>query len=98
VEKIVTREEAERLSVVFLQIAARLDETAAFVQDKDDEARWHQYRQAVGKAMAEVFALGEQLWQRFPELRPEQLKGSYRVDLSIYEPRFYNGNNSGETQ
>jgi hypothetical protein len=96
-EKVMTREEAERLSIVFLQIAGRLNETAAFVRDKDDEARWHEYRRAVGKAMAEVFELGEQLWRRFPELRPEQLKGSYRVDPSIYEPSFYDWGNGGET-
>jgi hypothetical protein len=84
-----TKEEAERLSVVFLQIAGRLNETAAFVRDKDAEASWHEYRRAVGKAMAEVFGLGERLWQRFPELRPRQAGGSYEVDPGIYEPRFY---------
>ncbi|MGO4703788.1 hypothetical protein [Dyella sp. 2RAB6] len=49
-----TKEEAERLSVVFLQIAGRLNETAAFVRDKDDEAGWREYRRAVGKTIAEV--------------------------------------------
>lgn len=32
-----TKEEAERLSVVSMQIAGLLDQTAAFVRDKDDE-------------------------------------------------------------
>ena len=47
-----TRDDAERLNVVFLQIVGRLDETAAFVQEKSDKTEWHLYRQAVGSAMA----------------------------------------------
>ena len=46
-----TREEAERLNVARLQIAGRLNETAAFVRDKDDKASWHEYGQAVGRAI-----------------------------------------------
>lgn len=92
-----TREEAERLNVALLQIAGRLNETAAFVRDKDDKASWHEYRQAVGRAMAEVFELGERLWRRFPELRPAQLGGSYQVDHGIYEPPFYDWDGRRET-
>lgn len=91
-----TKEEAERLSVVFLQIAGRLNETAAFVRDRDNEAAWDEYRRAVGRAMNDVFELGERLWQRFPELRPEQLGGSYKVDLNIYESPFYEWDDSAE--
>ncbi|MBT2117055.1 hypothetical protein KK141_10025 [Dyella sp. LX-66] len=84
-----TRDDAERLNVVFLQIVSRRDETAAFVQEKGDKAEWHLYRKAVGSAMAGVFELAEGLWARFPDLKPEQLGGTYQVDLLIYEPRFY---------
>jgi hypothetical protein len=76
----VTRDDAERLSVLFMQIVGRLNETAAFVRDKSDEATWHEYRRAVGKAMASVFDLEDQVWGRFPELRPEQVGGTYKVD------------------
>ena len=85
-----TKEEAESLSINLLQIVGRLDQSAAFVRDKDGEASWGQYRQAVGKAMAAVaLDLAEPLWARFPTLRPEQLGGPYKIDPSIYEPRFY---------
>jgi len=47
----VTRDDAERLNIAFLQIVGRLNETAAYVRDKDNEENWHQYRRAVGKAM-----------------------------------------------
>lgn len=93
-----TKEEAEQLSIVFLQIAGRLNDTAAFVRDKDGEENWNSYRRAVGKAMVEVFDLGEQLWRRFPELRPETLGGPYKVDIAIYEPSFYDWDGRQEPQ
>jgi hypothetical protein len=93
-----TRDDAERLSVAFLQIVARLNETAAFVRDRDDEASWHRYRRSVGSAMAGIFDLEEQLWERFPDLRPEQLGGTYKVDPLIYHPPFYEWHDGGEEQ
>lgn len=95
-ERVVTKDEAERLSVVFLQIAGRLNEVAAFVRDKDDEANGQDYRLAIGRAVAEVFELGERLWRRFPELRPEQVKGPYKADPNIYEPPFYDWDDRSE--
>lgn len=83
------RDDADRLNVLFLQIAGLLNQSAAFVRDKDDEAHWHQYRRPVGKAMNAVFDLGELIWARFPELKPESLGGPYKVDPLIYEPAFY---------
>ena len=85
-----TKEEAEILSIALLQIVGRLDQSAAFVRDKDDKASWDRYRHAVGRAMAAVsLDLAEPLWARFPDLRPEHLGGSYKIDAAIYEPRFY---------
>jgi len=85
-----TNDEAERLSIALMQIVGILDQTAMFVRDKDDEANWHSYRRAVGKAMADIFTgLEEPLWNRFPELRPQQMGGPYQVNPAIYEPLFY---------
>lgn len=85
-----TDEEAERLSLVLLQVLGKLDESAAFVQDKGDRAQWDAYRHAVGKVMAGVsLDLLEPLWARFPALRPEYHGGSYAIEPQIYEPRFY---------
>lgn len=91
-----TRDEAERLSILFLQIVGRLNETAAFVRDKSDEATWHAYRRAVGRAMAGMFDLEEQVWGQFPELRPEQVGGTYEIDPLIYEPPFYDWDDGEE--
>jgi len=84
------REEAEALSILLLQVVGRLDQSAAFVRDKESKAIWAEYRHAVGRAMAAVsLDLAEPLWVRYPELRPEHLGGPYKVNPNIYQPLFY---------
>ena len=83
-------EEAEKLSIMLMQVVAKLDQSAAFVKDKDSKEEWVKYRGAVGKAMAEVYLeLEEPLWKRFPHLKPEYLGGEYKVSPEIFEPKFY---------
>ena len=85
-----TEDEAERLSILLLQVVAKLDQSAAYVQDKDSSEEWIRYRTAVGKAMGEIcLELAEPLWKRFPRFKPEQLGGTYEVSPEVYEPRFY---------
>lgn len=50
-----TEEEAEKLSIALMQVVALLNQTAAYVKDKDSKEHWDVYRMAVGKAMGEVF-------------------------------------------
>ncbi len=93
-----TKGEAERLSILLLQLVAKLDQSAAFVRDKDTKENWDKYRLAVGKAMGEIcLELEEPLWKRFPELKPEPLGGPYRIDPAIYEPKFYSGEDDETT-
>ena len=83
-------QEAEQLSIVLLKIVGLLNQTAAFVREKDSDENWNQYRQAVGKAMGQIcLDMEEPLFERFPHLRPKQLGGVYEVDPKIYEPVFY---------
>jgi len=90
-----TEEEAEKLSILLMQIVAKLDQSAAYVQDKDSKEEWNKYRSAVGKAMGEIcLELEEPLWKRFPKLKPEYLGGTYKVSSEIFEPRFYERNDS----
>jgi len=85
-----TEQEAEKLSIALMQVVALLDQTAAYVKDKDSKEDWDKYRRAVGRAMGEVcLELEEPLWKRFPNLKPEALGGPYKVNPSIYEPKFY---------
>ncbi len=84
-----TTGDAERLSMARLQIIARLDDSAAFMQQKGDDAHWQAYRHALGQAMGSVICeFVEPLFQRFPELRPEQIGDSCRVDPSIHPAHF----------
>ncbi len=85
-----TREEAEQLSILYLQLVAKLNQSIEFVRDKDTKENFQTYCQAAGKAMASImFELEEPLWKRFPELEPEALGGSYIIDPAIHEPLFY---------
>jgi hypothetical protein len=85
-----TELEAEKLSIALMQVVDLLDQTAAYVKDKDRTENWLNYRRAVGRAMAEIhLGLEEPLWQRFPNLRPDGFGGPYPIDPGTFEPRFY---------
>jgi hypothetical protein len=85
-----TEQEAEKLSIALMQVVSLLNQTAAFVKDKDTKENWEIYRKAVGRAMGEVcLELEDPLWNRFPNLEPEDVDGPYKVDPEIYEPKFY---------
>ena len=78
-----------------MQIVAKLDQSATFVKDKDSTEDWDKYRRAVGKAMGEIYLeLEEPLWRRFPNLKPENLGGTYKVSRKIFEPMFYESSDS----
>ena len=96
--RLMTRDDAAQLNILFLQIVGRLNQSAAFVRDKDGEAEWHLYRRSVGKAMMDVFDLAEVIWDRFPELKPKQAGGTYEVDPAIYEPLFYDWDDDKKPQ
>jgi len=82
--------EAEQLSILLLQTLTKLNESAAFVRDKDAEERWETYRKAVGRAMGIIcLELQAPLWHRFPEVKPEKMGGTYKLPEDIYEPKFY---------
>jgi len=89
-----TEEDAEKLSILLLQIVAKLDQSASFVKSKNSKEHWDKYRRAVGRAMGEVcLELEEPLWVRFPTLKPEHLGGPYKIDPAIFEPKFYDSDN-----
>jgi len=82
--------DAERLSILMLQIGAKLDESVAFVVDHDSESSAASYKRVVAELMASVHLdILERLWRDHPRLRPTQMNGSYAVDPLLYEPRFY---------
>lgn len=85
-----TEQEAEELSTALLRVSGLLNQSAAFVRDKDSKENWDIYRKAVGRAMGEVYLeLADPLWKKFPHLKPEGLGGPYKVNPKIHEPTFY---------
>ena len=87
-----TKEEAEKLSLLILRINSLLDQSVAFVQDKNCANLFDDYKLIVGKIMGSLYLdIEEPIWSEFPELRPVQMDGPYEVDPSVFEPRFYDG-------
>lgn len=81
---------AEKLSVLIMQINAKLDESVAFVRDNAGEEEFGEYRKIVGRIMGSLYLdIEEKLWGEYPELRPKEMGGSYEVAKTLFEPRFY---------
>lgn len=82
--------EAEKLSRLFLNIEADLNQSIAYVRDFDNEEEYLRYRKMVGQVLGTLYLDAmEPLWKRFPELRPDDQGGQYKVTNEIYEPLFY---------
>jgi len=81
-----------------MKINAKLDQSVAFVRDHDTNENFEEYRQVIGKIMGSLYLdVEEKLWHKYPELRPKQMDGPYKVEESIIEPRFYTCKNENGT-
>ncbi|WP_028117788.1 hypothetical protein [Ferrimonas senticii] len=85
-----TKQEAEQLSLLLMQVSGKLDQSVCFVMDKDSPESFTAYRSSAGKIMGALYLeMLQPLWQRYPELLPVQMGGSYQVDDNIHLPHFY---------
>jgi hypothetical protein len=83
-------EVAEALNLLMMRINSNLNDSVAFVRDKcnPEELKW--YRREVGKVMgATCLDIQEIIWAEHPSLKPIEMGGTYVVDPSNFEPRFY---------
>ncbi|MCG7200223.1 hypothetical protein MD273_10860 [Marinobacter pelagius] len=84
------KDDAEKLSILLMQVSGKLDQSVRFVMDHDSKENFEKYRQRIGKVMGELFLeVLQPLWKEHPELLPEDMEGPYKVDRAIYEPYFY---------
>ena len=84
------RDSAEKLSILMMQLNAKMDESIAFVLDHDTDGTFENYKLIAGKIMASFYLdIENKLWKKYPELLPEAMEGTYKIDPKIYEPRFY---------
>ena len=82
--------DAERLNVLWLQIQEKLNESVGFVRNHDSTKSFESYRRVVAEISANVLLdVQERLWRDYPQLRPEFLKGPYKIESKIYEPHFH---------
>jgi hypothetical protein len=87
---------AEALSLLMMRVNSNLNDSIALVRDRCDpeDLRW--YRREAGKVMGALLDLEEKLWTEHPALRPCEMKGSYVVDPSNFESRFYETQSDSE--
>ena len=84
------KKSAEKLSILMMQISAKINDSVAFVRKHDTDGLFEKYPRIAGEIMGTIYLdIEEKLWQKYPELRPTQMEGSYEVDPKIFEPRFY---------
>jgi len=81
-----------------MKINSKLDQSVAIVRDHDSNENFENYREVIGKIMASLLMdVEDKQWRKYPELRPKQMDGPYKVEESIIEPRFYNYKNENST-
>lgn len=86
--------DAEKISILMMQINANIDQSIVMVKDKAPETEFIEYRQLAAQAMGRVIDILNSLYVQHPDLKPEQIGGNYKVDPSVFKKTFYNGSNS----
>lgn len=74
---------------MILQINSQINDSAAFVRDKGSETEFIEYLQQAGQVMGHAIDIRNNLYIDHPGLKPEQVGGTYKVDLDIYKDRSY---------
>jgi hypothetical protein len=83
-------EVAEKLSVLMLRVASQLDQSVAYVRDHCDRKEFESYRRTAGQVIGTIYVdIEEKIWKQHPQLRPESLGGSFKVDERVLGPPFY---------
>ena len=84
------RENAEKLSVLLMQLNAKMDDTVYFVKENDEKGLFQDYHRTAGKIMASLYLdIQKKLWEEYPELITNQMGGEYQVEPELFEPKFY---------
>ena len=81
--------DAEKISILMMQINSQLNDSVAFVRDKGTEAEFTEYRRKAAYVMGRAIDILNDLYVDHPRLKPEYMGGSYVVDSGIYKDRFY---------
>ena len=85
--------DAEKLSILMMQINSKMDQSAAFVRDKCTDSEFKEYRGKAGQVMGRVIDILHDIYEQHPDLKPEQVGGTYKVDPEVFESTFYRSKN-----
>jgi hypothetical protein len=81
--------DAEALSLLMLQLNARMNDSVWFVKEKGDPQEFDAYRRQAGEVMGALLEVVESIYVKHPHLRPKELGGEYVVDPNVFANRFY---------
>jgi hypothetical protein len=90
--------DAEALSLLVLQLNAKMNDSVWFVKEKGGPEEFNAYRQQAAEVMGALHGIAETLYARHPHLRPAELGGTYAIDPAVFEDRFYVPGQNGDVQ
>jgi hypothetical protein len=77
---------AEQTSLLLLKVTAQLDAQLAKLQSQCSDDEFQQYRRGFGYVLGYMLTeIMNPIYAEHPELKPEQLGGTYQVPPSLYE-------------
>ncbi len=86
-----TKENAEKLSLLYLKIGAELEQSSQLIKEASESDNLFEELHPTGKVMGSLYIeLKAPLYKKFPDLLPENLGGPYKVPDEIKNPGFYN--------
>ena len=84
------KRDAALLNIALLQISQQLKQVYKFVAEKDAE-NLDEFKKRFANVLGRhVMELELPLWDEFPELKPEEVDGPYKIDSSIYNESIFN--------
>ncbi len=81
--------DAEILSEQLLRVAVALDESIGFVRERSTQEESEEYTKAIAKVLGHLYwHVTGPLWEKHPNLKPEDQGGPYKIDRSSFESCF----------
>ena len=76
---------AEETSLLALKVSSTLDNHLRKIQESCSKEDFNVMRKGIGYVMGYLYTdVMEPLWKMHPELRPEEMDGTYKVPPEIY--------------
>jgi hypothetical protein len=90
--------DTEALSLLVLQLNAKMNDSVGFVKEKGTPEEFTAYRLQAAEVMGALHGIAEALYVQHPHLRPAELGGPYSIDPAVFKDRFYVPGQNGDVQ